>query len=275
MNLIAFLTLEKLIKLEFMSLYRIATVHGRITGTETWIDFCAPLIDYARSALRNASYFVSDSVATFCESVTPSDDAFALELPLISDIPFGHHHYLENPKLRACEPSNINNECYTPDWFIDVIRDFAGNFDLDPFSSDTAQKTVRARHYFTESHDTFGLDWFDHVDADYPVFWINPPYSRDLISKCVNKTLEYVDIAEIYLLVNSSTSSKWYQKCVSVCTAMLFPKKRIQFINPYKDMKSRNEYDQTLFYFGASSYKFQTHLRKVGSVVIKDPFQKG
>lgn len=38
---------------------------------------------------------------------------------------------------------NLKNECYTPSWFVDPIREFANGFDFDPFSCAEANKLSR------------------------------------------------------------------------------------------------------------------------------------
>lgn len=171
-------------------------------------------------------------------------------------------------------PSNIKNECYTPSHIIEPLRSFAGRFDLDPFSCELANETVKAISYINESENAFETDWFNFVDVDYPVFFVNPPYSRDLINIAIAETLSYVGRAEIFLLVNSSTSARWYQDCLSKCSAVLFPSKRIQFINPYIEFQYTNEYSPTLFYFGRSPYHFKHKVRCIGKVIIKDAVQR-
>lgn len=166
-------------------------------------------------------------------------------------------------------PSNPKNECYTPSYFVDPIREAWDGFHLDPFSSTSANLVVKADNYFTEDLNALQLDWIEWQADEYPTFWVNPPYSRDLIQKCIAKTLSYVGEAEIFLLVNSQTSSKAYRSCVAQCNAMLFPAKRIQFINPYNGFKNSNDRDQTLFYFGRYDCKFKECLSSLGEVVLK------
>ncbi|MFN7762538.1 MAG: DNA N-6-adenine-methyltransferase [Pseudanabaena sp.] len=166
-------------------------------------------------------------------------------------------------------PSNPKNECYTPSYFVDTIRDFAGTFHLDPFSCEKANEITKAEFYLDERQDSLLLDWLSLVTVVYPTFWVNPPYSRDLIQKCIAKTLTYAGRAEIFLLVNSQTSSKAYRSCVRACSAMLFPHKRIQFENPYNEFNNKNDRDQTLFYFGRNAIKLKERLNVLGEVIVK------
>lgn len=266
MNLLALLTLEKLIKLEFATLNWLSIALS--DKTKIW---CDTYQDIRKACLEVATTYHNIlfqpankyyAVSNGCDS----SEAFTLSLPLANNFLSLAVIDVASSVSALLQPININNECYTPSWFIEPIRNFAGTFHLDPFSCDKANEIVKAENYLWESINGLSYDWLEYSSVDYPNFWVNPPYSRDLIAKCVEKTLSYVGKAEIFLLVNSSTSSKWYQKCVAKCNAVLFPSKRIQFHNPYKEMKHRNEYDQTLFYFGKHPYRFRSQCQKLGSV---------
>lgn len=158
-------------------------------------------------------------------------------------------------------PTNIKNENYTPAYFLNPCYEFLGGFDLDPFASELTANVVKAKTYFTEEDDGLKKDW-----SKYRRKWVNPPYSGGLIVPCVLKTLLYEDIGETLLLVNSSTSAKWYHACLETCSALLFPFKRIQFFNPYQERQNRNRYDQTLFYFGPRTNEFAKQLSPLGNV---------
>lgn len=166
---------------------------------------------------------------------------------------------------------NPKDECYTPSYFIDPIRELWNGFHLDPFSCEEANKTVKADYFIDIEYDALGLEWLGICDHAYPTFWVNPPYSRGLIRHCIKKTLSYVGCAEIFLLVNSQTSSKAYQHCLSLCNGLIFPSKRIPFLNPFYEFKSQNDRDQTLFYFGAKRYKLP-RLASLGQVIIPNRF---
>lgn len=269
MNLIAFLTLEKLIKLEFKALQALAIklhLSTNLYGKEI-AAFANKVDDYIFKHFVEYRYDEMHSYHIYGEVL--HDNEFTLSLPIAKSQVVADLKAAIRTAKSLLRPSNINNECYTPVWFIDAVREYAGTFHLDPFSSHGANLIVEAKQYLTEHDDALSLPWLAHATADYPRFWVNPPYSRDIIAKCIDKTLSYVGSADIYLLVNSSTSSKWYQKCIKACNAMLFPSKRIQFVNPYKSMQSRNKYDQTLFFFGKYPYLFQYQLEKLGSVIVK------
>ncbi len=71
----------------------------------------------------------------------------------------------------ACEPEKQkSNEWYTPSRYIEAARKVMGSIDLDPASCETANRTVKARRYFTESDNGLSQEWSGCI-------WLNPPYS--------------------------------------------------------------------------------------------------
>ena len=163
-------------------------------------------------------------------------------------------------------PTNIKNENYTPFSFLKPCFSFLGYIDLDPFSCEEANEYVNAYHYFTEADDALSSCW----DGYYKK-WVNPPYSGGLISPAIKKTLQYIHLGETLLLVNTSSSAKWYQECLKLCSVALFPFKRIQFYNPYTERRNSNLYNQTLFYFGDRRFEFADQLADLGTSTMRVP----
>lgn len=61
-----------------------------------------------------------------------------------------------------------NNEWYTPKEIIDAAREVMGEIDLDPASSELANKTVRAEKFYTINSDGLTKEWHGRI-------WLNPP----------------------------------------------------------------------------------------------------
>ena len=181
-------------------------------------------------------------------------DSRLIQLPFLDDIP----------------DKEKGNENYTPDYVLESCRKFLGNFDLDPFSNAIANKSVQAKTFWTKDDNALTQDW-----TAYKKKWVNPPYWKLSKDGCIDKILFYRAIGETLLLVNSSTSAKWFHKCMNACDAYLHPFKRIPFYNPYRELeeaqgkrkKSGNEYDQTLFYFGDRPLEFAEALSNLGNAV--------
>lgn len=64
--------------------------------------------------------------------------------------------------------SSLTNEHYTPPLFIEAARRCMGGIDLDPASSEQANKNVNAKYFYTAQQNAFTQAWFGRV-------WLNPP----------------------------------------------------------------------------------------------------
>ena len=83
--------------------------------------------------------------------------------------PEKYHEQLCGPQYRKylAEEADHNhraqgsseNEWYTPPECLKAVYDVLGSIDLDPASSDAAQKIVRAKAYFTKEQDGLKQDW--------------------------------------------------------------------------------------------------------------------
>lgn len=119
-----------------------------------------------------------------------------------------------------------NNEWYTPVEYIEAARKAMGSIDIDPASSEIANKVVKAGTFYTA--ETNGLDkrWGGNI-------WMNPPYSSDLIGKFVDKLVEEREnYNQAIVLVNNATETEWFNKIVSIASAACFPKGRVKFYMP-------------------------------------------
>jgi ParB-like chromosome segregation protein Spo0J len=93
-----------------------------------------------------------------------------------------------------------NNEWYTPAPFIEAARAVLGGFDLDPASSEIANRTVKAEQIFTAEDDGLKQDW--------PIgsIWMNPPYAQPLMGQFATKFAEEIRRgSEGIVLVNNAT----------------------------------------------------------------------
>lgn len=157
--------------------------------------------------------------------------------------------------LRICEQENMGTirgtegtgefERYTPAFYIEKARDVLGTIDLDPASSEYAQKTVQAEEHFTVEDDGLAQDWHGRI-------WLNPPYHRELAPKFIEKLLEERDaghVVEAIVLTNNSTDTAWFVAAATYCDAICFTTGRINFEVPNSKPVLPTQ-GQAFFYFG-------------------------
>lgn len=142
-----------------------------------------------------------------------------------------------------------NNEWYTPKEFIEAARVAMGSIDLDPASNDIANEVVKAETYYTAETNGLDKEWTGNV-------WMNPPYASDLIGKFVDKLIEQRENYEqAIVLVNNATETEWFNKLISISSAVCFPKSRVKFYMP--DGKTGAPLQgQAVLYVGKNIEKF-------------------
>lgn len=152
-------------------------------------------------------------------------------------------------------------EWYTPPEYIAAARDVMGGIDLDPASSDIANKTVGASKYYTKQNS--GLEpsneWSGRV-------WMNPPYASGLIEKFVMRYVYEIrqsTITEGIVLVNNATETEWFGKLVNVSKAVLFTNHRVKFLSPNGKQGAPLQ-GQAILYYGNNTEKFLSRFSEFG-----------
>jgi phage N-6-adenine-methyltransferase len=138
-----------------------------------------------------------------------------------------------------------------------------GSIDLDPASSDVANKTVMATEFYNEDDDGLTKDWYGNV-------WLNPPYSQPQISKfsdaVVAKRGQYESAV---VLVNNATETQWLQQMMNVCDAMCFIHGRIKFLDVNGVASGAPLQGQCVLYFGKQVDAFITQFKGFGICMVK------
>lgn len=165
--------------------------------------------------------------------------------------------------------SSESNEWYTPPLYVLSARRVLGAIDLDPASSEVANRTVRALRYFTQADDGLTQAWRGNV-------WLNPPYGTDdkrvsNQARWAHKLIaEYAagNVTAAVLLVSANTSEKWFQALwdYPIC----FTDHRINFIPGAGQKSSGSNHGSALVYFGANVDRFAVEFRQHGRIVIPD-----
>ncbi len=154
------------------------------------------------------------------------------------------------------------NEWYTPEEHVERVRKVLGTIQLDPASSALAQKTVRAKQFFTEADDGLAQEWRGKV-------WLNPPYAQPAIAHFVEKLaseFEAGNVSEAILLTHNYTDTAWFHRAALTAKAICFTKGRIRFVDTKGDRASPVQ-GQAFFYFGDRIQTFAAHFAEVGFVV--------
>ena len=173
----------------------------------------------------------------------------------------------EEPTKAALKKAHVahnsgQNEWYTPAAFIEAARQVMGGIDLDPASSEIANRTVQAARYFTAEDNGLAQDW--------PAcrIWMNPPYAQPLISQFSKKIAEAADAgAEAIVLVNNATETAWFQRMLQSASALCFPEKRVRFLDPDGNPGAPLQ-GQALLYFGSNVSAFTGKFSEFGGVAL-------
>lgn len=153
------------------------------------------------------------------------------------------------------------NEWYTPAKYIEAARKVLGTIDLDPASSVTAQKTVRAERFFTIRDNGLQQDWRGRV-------WLNPPYSQPAILHFCQKMvaeLSVGNVTEAIMLTHNYTDTAWFHHAESIASAICFTRGRIPFVDQDGGTCAPTQ-GQAFFYYGESPDRFAEVFREFGFV---------
>jgi phage N-6-adenine-methyltransferase len=150
-------------------------------------------------------------------------------------------------------------EWYTPAEYVAAARDVLGAIDLDPASSEAAQRTVQAARYFSKQDDGLTHEWHGRI-------WLNPPYAAPLLSYFVDKLIaEYQArrTTAALLLTHNFSDSAWFHSAARVASAVCFTRRRIAFIHALGKGSAPTQ-GQTFFYFGADVATFARRFSRHG-----------
>jgi phage N-6-adenine-methyltransferase len=154
-----------------------------------------------------------------------------------------------------------NNEWYTPAEYIELARKVLGTIQLDPASSEAAQKVVKAKTFYTEADDGLAQEWSGKV-------WLNPPYAQPAIAHFIEKLVSEVEagrVTEALLLTHNYTDTAWFHRAAFAASAICFTEGRIRFVDT-QGTRAAPTQGQAFFYFGKRIQTFTAHFRDVGFI---------
>jgi phage N-6-adenine-methyltransferase len=153
-------------------------------------------------------------------------------------------------------------EWYTPAYIIEAAREVIGGIDLDPASSEVAQRTDGARHYYTRASDGINRPWRGRV-------WLNPPYSHDLIGKFVAKLCDHVaagEVTDAIMVTSNQSDARWFHAAARAAERVCFTAGRVKFHRPCGEPAATSLNGSCLFYFGGEGDRFASVFGKFGIV---------
>lgn len=190
-------------------------------------------------------------------------------------------HYLQKEGILG-EPDGtqipLKWEWYTPNKYIKAIRrTLNGRIDIDPATSEIAQKRIKAEVYYTRETDGLNHEWHGNL-------WLNPTYRNPSPEVWVKKAIkEYSNyrVKRAVIQVHLSTPwEPWFQLLLKSCHAACFVKEIIEWIPSWrgyeKDLKALGWDPDTFpnyeihpvvfFYLGDDPRRFKKVFSKFGVV---------
>lgn len=155
---------------------------------------------------------------------------------------------------------------YTPPEYVEPVRTVMGSIELDPCSDETAQRVVKADRYFTEEDNGLEQDWVAET------LFMNPPYSKKLLPKFVDKLIDELEAKrtkQAIMLVNACPDTAWFRKAAASCKAICFVAVRIPFWTPQGETVAPTQ-GQAYFLYGKGLNEFRKEFSKLGIGVLPD-----
>lgn len=137
--------------------------------------------------------------------------------PVGSEIAVGEVSVTRLPGMAEPLETLTSDDWYTPPYIIEAL---GLEYDLDPCAPPGGVSWIPAEKFYTEIQDGLNQPWEGRV-------WLNPPYSKPWpwLEKFANRR---PGIA----LIPADTSTQGWHRWVTTCTAVVFLRHRVQFIQP-------------------------------------------
>ena len=158
-------------------------------------------------------------------------------------------------------------EWNTPPEIIEKVYAVLDDIELDPASNNLANQTIGAYRYFTAANDGLAHDWIAKT------VFLNPPYGKwtgIFTEKLICEFLQG-NVEKAILLINSNTSTKYYQNALENCSSICFPRRRIQFIDSEGRRQTRPPHSNSIFLFDnkrSGKVRFKKVFKSVGAIII-------
>jgi len=167
--------------------------------------------------------------------------------------------------IQAAEPrveAADTGERYTPENVLELVRAVAP-IALDPCT--TVANPTRAKAFLTMKDDGLKKVW-RHSGLVY----INPPFTRGILSRWVEKVIEESQRhqnRELLLLTPGDLGTKWAKTLHETAQAIAFMRGRINFIRPDGQYEQGAKQSSVIWYFGERGSRFQRVFAEAANVV--------
>ncbi len=164
-----------------------------------------------------------------------------------------------------------NVEIYTPSSIIEAARiTLGGVIDLDPASSEIANRVVRARKFYSKEYDgpklvCDGLKLIWYADT----VWMNHPFSKKGNPLWINKLIQHYkarDVKSACCITFASTSEKWFQPLMDFPQCFLSP--RTNYIRPDGSLYRGATKGSVVTYMGSDVDRFRSAFAAFGKVKV-------
>jgi phage N-6-adenine-methyltransferase len=152
-----------------------------------------------------------------------------------------------------------DNEWYTPLKYIDLARKVLGDIDLDPASTEEAQKNVQAGKFYTAAEDGLTKEWYGRV-------FLNPPYAQPFIAQFVEKLMAERRAGRVeaaIMLTHNYTDTAWFRQAAEAADAICFTQGRVKFVDA-DGQECAPTQGQAFFYFGNNVGAFKDTFADIG-----------
>jgi hypothetical protein len=151
--------------------------------------------------------------------------------------------------------TSASEEWYTPAHIVEMVREMLGAIDLDPCTSEAANKTVKAAYTYAKADDGLAQDWTGRV-------YMNPPYG-DVIGQWTTKLVDEYNagrVDEAIALLPGRIDTQWFQPLFDfpICCV----RGRLKFSGA-----DAATFPSVVIYMGRNKQKFVEVFSKVGAIL--------
>jgi len=173
-----------------------------------------------------------------------------------------------NPSQRINQDSG-KVEYYTPPEIVEAARKTMGSIGFDPFSSDIANRTVKAFSFRTIASGelTFTRPW--GTTDNRQTVWMNHPFSRAMNRRCIDKLISEFMLGNVRAaccITFASTSEAWFRPLLDYPQCYLSP--RTNYLDEHGNKVRGVTKGSVVTYLGYDLDRFRIAFETLGVVKV-------